>query len=70
METLLSHLRNRMMTWATIITGAVAYAESQGVSALDWLGGLVQAGTDAGGVIYAALVAAAGILQNYLNRAR
>lgn len=68
METILNAMRNRMMTWAAIVTSVVAYAESQGVSALDWLGGLVSAGSEAGAVIHAAAIAAAGILQNYLNK--
>ncbi len=61
-------LKNRMMTLATTITGAVAYAEAQGIEVLDWLGGFVAAGQEAGAGIYAAIVAGMAILQNYLNR--
>lgn len=68
MNALIEHAKRRTMTWATTITGAVAYAEAHGIEVLDWLGGLAAAGQEAGAGIYAAIVAGMAILQNYLNR--
>ena len=61
-------LKERMMTLTASITALVAYAESKGVNILEWLGGLIEAGNEAGAGIYASIMAGAAIIQNYLNQ--
>ena len=61
-------LKKRMMTLVATVTGAVAYAEAQGVELLAALGGIIDQGVNTGTALYAAVVVGLAAFQNHLNK--